>query len=230
MTQIIQKSPKISINVCTHRHMNPFFVNSLLFMMDYMRASGLRYEMNSHMGVSNICSGRQQRVNEAMASDCTHMLMIDDDMVFAQNMVHKMLHECNELVKSGITKVAMGVNAVRKNPAGLTYTAKGIDEEFTPGMEAYMQSKGKSGVAEVSRCGLGAFLIETQILREIPKPHFEILFNHEKDDHEGEDFYFIRKLREHGVMVFVDQDISQNMGHAGEFIYSCNSYLDAPKT
>lgn len=229
MIDFPEKRPKISINLCTHRYMNPFFVNSMFFMMDYMRATNLRYEINSHMGVSNLCAGRQQRVNDAMSSDCTHMLMVDDDMVFSQNMVHKMLHECNELVKSGIQKVAIGVNACRKNPIGLTYTAKDVANEFTPGMEAYLDSKGKSGVVEVSRCGLGAFLIEIQHLREIPKPHFEILFNPEKDDHEGEDFYFIRKLREHGVRVFVDQDISQTIGHAGEFIYTYSSY-NAPAT
>ena len=154
--------------------------------------------------------------------------MIDDDMVFAQDIIHKMLIECNKLVASGIRKVAIGVNAVRKNPVGLTYTAKSIEDEFTPGMEAYMKSKGRAGVAEASFCGLGAFLIETQILREIPKPHFEILFDSGKNDHEGEDYYFIKKLRQHGVRVFVDDDIAQTMGHAGEFIYSFGVYPDAP--
>ena len=73
-------------------------------------------------------------------------------------------------------------------------------------------------------CGLGLFLIETAILREIPAPHFEISWLHDKNEHQGEDFFFIKKLREHGVRVFVDQDISQTIGHAGEFIYSYGSY------
>jgi hypothetical protein len=195
-----------------------------------MQETGLKYIMNSHMGTSNLCAARQARVNDAMESECTHMLMLDDDMVFGKDLAHKMLHECNVLVKSGIKMVAMGVNPCRKSPTGLFYTAKGINEENVPGMEAFLKSKGKSGVAEVSRCGLGAFLIEIAILREMERPHFEVLWNHDKKEHEGEDFYFITKLRKHGVRVFVDQDISQGMGHAGEFIYSYDTYKDGTKT
>ncbi len=227
--QFVKMKPLISIAICTHRYMNPFFVNSMFFMLNHLKDTKLDFEINSHMGVSNLTAGRQQRLDEAIASGATHLFFIDDDMVFSENLIHKMLHECNQLVQSGIPKVALGVNPCRKSPTSLFYTAKGINEENTPGMEAFLQSKGKSGVAEVCRCGLGAFLIETSILRDIPKPHFEILWDEEKKEHQGEDFYFIKKLRDHGVRIFVDQDISQTMGHAGEYVYSYSSYPNAPK-
>lgn len=213
-----RKEPKISINICTHRYMNPFFVNSMFYMLDYMTKTGLKYELNSQMGVSNIVSGRQNRVNDAIKGDCTHMLFIDDDMVFAQDMVHKMLSEANKLTIEGVRKLAIGVNPCRKSPSELYYTAKPVDSE------EFMKSKGESGVAEASRCGLGAFLIETSILREIPAPHFEIIWLADKSEHQGEDFYFINKLREHGVQIFIDQDISNHIGHAGEYIFSYGSY------
>ncbi len=218
----IQIEPKISINICTHRYMNPFFVNSMFYMLNCMQNSGLKYEINSEMGVSNIVSGRQKRVNDAIKSDCTHLLFIDDDMVFAQDIVHKMMHEMNTLTLAGHRKIAMGVNACRKSPVDLYYTAK-VDDG-----DEFLQSKGKGGVVEVSRCGLGVFLIPINILRSIPAPHFECRYLPEKEEHEGEDFYFIKKLREHGVKVFVDQDISQTIGHAGEFIYSYANYNVPP--
>lgn len=215
--QPIVLTPKISINICTHRYMNPFFVNSLLYMMDYMHRTGMRFEINSKVGISNLTSGRQNAVISACESPCTHAFFVDDDMVFAMDIVHKMLSELNKITVSGVKKAAMGVNACRKSPAGLFYTAKGPDGEF-------LKSKGHDGVAEVSRCGLGAFLIETALLRDIPAPHFEVLWQEDKKEHEGEDFYFIKKLREHGVRVFVDQDISNQIGHAGEFIYNFGTY------
>ncbi len=217
-SELIKIEPKISINICTHRYMNPFFVNSMFYMLDCMHKTGMKFEMNSQMGVSNITGGRQERVNAAIQSDCTHMLFIDDDMVFAQDIVHKLLTEMNTLTLAGNRKVAIGVNACRKSPADLYYTAKEV------GSEEFLKSKGKTGVAEVSRCGLGVFLIPIPLLREIPAPHFEITWLEDKKEHMGEDFYFIKKLREHGVKVYVDQDVSQTIGHAGEFIYSYSSY------
>ena len=251
----IRLQPKIHINICTHRAMNPFFVNSMFYMLDYMNKTGLNFEINSHTGVSNIVGGRQNRVTEALNSSCTHMFMIDDDMVFSMDIVHKLLHEANKLTVNGVKKIAMGVNPCRKSPTGLFYTAKELDSDN------FVKSKGKSGVVEVSKCGLGAFLIETALLREISEPHFEVPYakNHSlyknaqkmrdllmmevlddarrdavlkdiedtkihKEEHLGEDFYFCEKLRDHGVRIFIDQDISQTMGHAGEFIYTYSSY------
>ncbi len=223
--QPIRMKPKISINICTHRYMNPFFVNSVLFMIDYMNSTDLKYVINSHMGVSNIVSGRQQRIADSIRDmierGCTHTLFIDDDMVFSMDIVHKMLDEMNKLTISGIRKIAMGVNPCRKSPQDLYYTAKPIDAKDP---EEFLKSKGKSGVEEVSACGLGVFLIQTSILEEISPPHFGIDWIEAKKEHGGEDFFFIKKLRENGVRIFVDQDISQTIGHAGEFIYSYASY------
>lgn len=224
--QPIVLTPKISINICTHRYMNPFFVNSLLYMMDYMHRTGMRFEINSKTGISNITSGRQNAVLEAAEGACTHMFFIDDDMVFAMDIIHKMLSELNRLTVSGIKKTAMGVNACRKSPQGLFYTAKAVDPLLNNEM-GFLKSKGMSGVTEVERCGLGAFLIETAVLRDIPAPHFEVLWQDDKKEHAGEDFYFSKKLREHGVRVFVDNDISNQIGHAGEYIYTFDTYREA---
>ncbi len=226
--QPIRVQPKISINICTHRYMNPFFVNSMLFMVDYMNKTGLNYVINSHMGVSNIVSGRQQRVNESIADmlekGCTHTLFIDDDMVFSMDIVHKLLSESNKLTMDGIRKLGIGVNPCRKSPVDLYYTAKPLN---STNPDDFLQSKGKSGVEEVSACGLGVFLIQTSILAEIAPPHFGIEWIEEKQEHGGEDFFFIKKLRDNGVRIFVDQDISQTIGHAGEFVYSYSSYNTA---
>lgn len=228
--QPVQLQPKISVNVCTHRYMNPFFVNSMFFMLDYMSKTGMKFQINSYMGISNIVSGRQQRVNESiqdmLQKNCTHTMLIDDDMVFSMDIVHKMLSEMNKLTLQGVKKLAMGVNPCRKSAVDLYYTAKPVDSKNP---DEFLKSKGKSGVAEVSACGLGVFLIETAILAEIRAPHFGIKWLPKKKEHSGEDFFFTEKLRKHGVRIFVDQDISQTIGHAGEFVYSYASYNVPPE-
>jgi hypothetical protein len=257
--------PKINIGICTHRHMNPFFVNSMSHMEEYMRKTGIGFVKNSHVGVTCLSGGRQNRLQEAIDSECTHLLFVDDDMVFAFDVVHKMLHEMNQLTVAGITPIAMGVNACRKSPQGLFYTAKPVDSADPT---EFLKSKGHGGVAEVSKCGLGVFLIEISVLREIPAPHFEVLWcpnisryeasqemmgllaepqegvtddwrerrdillrkieenKNRKDEYQGEDHYFSKKLRDYGVRIFVDQDISNQIGHAGEFIYTYSTYRE----
>lgn len=194
-------------------------------MLNYMNETGMKHIINSHMGVSNIVGGRQQRVNESIRDmlerNCTHTLFVDDDMVFSMDIVHKMLSEMNKLTLEGVRKIGMGVNPCRKSPSDLYYTAKPLD---TTDLDEFLKSKGKSGVVEVAACGLGVFLIETALLAEISPPHFGIEWIDDKKEHGGEDFFFIKKLREHGVRIFVDQDISQMIGHAGEFVYSYASY------
>lgn len=229
MSEIVKRQPKISIQICTHREMNPFFVNALRQMEACLNRNKIEYELSNEIGVSNLCGGRQHRVNDALSGDCTHILFLDDDMVFPQDTVQKMLHTANMLVTGSpdaegkptceeVHKVAIGVNPPRKTMTGLYYTAKPVDSDD------FMKSKGRMEVAEASRCGLSVLLVETALLREIPTPHFEITWNSDKNEHQGEDFYFIKKLREHGVRVFIDQELSQYIGHVGHYIYSYNSY------
>lgn len=221
MANINTGKVKFSIQLCTHRETNPFFVNAFRQMEYFMHQTGTSYETSNEIGVSNLCSGREHRVQDALRSDATHVMFIDDDMVFPQDAAHQMLHTANMLTLSGVDKVAIGVNPVRKTMTGLYYTAKGIEQE---GSTDFMASKGKLFPHEACRCGLSLFLIETKILREMEEPFFEILWGKEAKDHQGEDFYFIKKLRDHGVRVFVDQELSQKVGHVGHYIYGFSSY------
>lgn len=267
-------SPIISIQICTHRDMNPFFANSLRQLEANLNRNNIQYYFSNEIGVSNLCSGRQHRTDDAIKSDATHVLFLDDDMVFPPDTVQKMLDTANKLVtgfpdengtptREIIKKVAIGVNPCRKTMNGIYYTAK------PAGSYDFMRSKGQMDVVEASRCGLSVFLIETALLRDIPSPHFEIMwgpyasrymksgemyallqeenrdeswmekFNGIKNyiethsnsaqETQGEDFYFIRKLTESGVRVFIDQELSHHIGHVGHYIYGYSSYgPDAP--
>lgn len=217
MKELVHLKPKIHIAICTHRFMDPFFACAMFELIQILKDTNIAFEINCVAGVSNIAGGRQARVKEALASDCTHILFLDDDMVFYKDLVHKILAEVNKLTMQGIEKVAMAVNYCKRHFSELHYTAKDLDGNF-------MNSKGKAGVEEASACGLGIFFMRLDDLRDIPLPHFEIMWLPDKGEHLGEDYYFIRKIREHGVRLFIDNDISQNIGHAGNAIYWYSSY------
>lgn len=225
MSGITKGQVKFSIQLCTHREMNPFFSNAFRHMENYLKDTNTAFETTNEIGVSNLCSGREHRVQDAIKSDCTHAIFIDDDMVFPQDAAHQMLQTANMLTLSGVEKLAIGVNPVRKTMSGLYYTAKGIEQD---GTDDFLCSKGKLHPHEASRCGLGLFMVETRILREMSPPFFEVLWNGK--DHQGEDFYFIRKLREHGVRIFIDQELSQKVGHVGHYIYGYQSFPENSST
>lgn len=227
MAEVTKAEAKFSIQLCTHRETNPFFVNAFRQMEYFLNQTNTLYETSNEIGVSNLCSGREHRVQDALKSDATHVLFIDDDMVFPQDAAHQMLNTANMLTLSGVDKVAIGVNPVRKTMTGLYYTAKSIEQE---GTDYFMPTKGRLEPREASRCGLSLFMIETKILRKIEEPFFEVLWNKETRDHQGEDFYFIRKLRDHGVRIFIDQELSQKVGHVGHYIYGFGSFPDGCPT
>lgn len=218
-TEPRQITPKLSIQIPTHRAWNAFFAASMVMLTKHLAKIGIDFDVSIEIGVSNLTGGRERRVADAIKSNATHLLFLDDDMTFNQDVVEKMFMASNKLILSGERKVAIGVNPCRKSPVSLAYTARGLDGKF-------VESKGKTGLVEVERCGLSVFLIETNILRELKPPFFEITWDAERGEHQGEDFYFCQKLRNSGVKIFIDQDISQSIGHAGDYIYGYNSYPD----
>ena len=160
-------------------------------------------------GCSNIAQARQEFIDEAMEKGRTHVLFIDDDMTFPVNML-------DALANRGVPFI--GVNGCRKTPDELRYTALGLDGD-------YMQSKGRDGIEEATRMGTGIMLVSLEHLKMIPKPYFEMRWLPEHERVGGEDFYFCQKVRAHGFRVFVDNDVSQMVGHVGVHEFRYDSYI-----
>lgn len=184
---------------------------ALSALQKYVAAEGValneaKITARHKFGVSCLPQGRQELLIEAIKGGYTHLLMIDDDMLFPYDMLDCM-----------IGHLAIGVNAVRKNPNKRMYTAFDANKNE-------IISQNKIGSELVHRCGLGIFLLEIDCMKDIPAPHFEIRYNEATGNYITEDYYFCEKLQAAGIPIRVQHDVSQFVAHVGQMNYMINSY------
>lgn len=146
---------------------------------------------------------RQEHLDKAMTDNFTHLLTLDDDMSFPADVVERMLvHE----------KPVMTCNYRRKRPDRLEHCCTQMDGTM-------LDSTGKTGLEQIKAMGMGCTLIEVDALRHIPKPHFGTTWNYDMQEYLMEDSWFSLLLLLHGVPIFVDHDLSREIGHVGEVQY-----------
>lgn len=200
----------LAICVVSNRDHAPDFTRCLAHMVAHLAGNNPFDKVD--LKVSKNCSllsvARQGMLDTCVAEKFSHMLMIDDDMVFPPTLA-------NELYGKG--KRCIGVNSLRKNPDYLHYTAKGLDGKW-------VASKTASGLEEVEAVGLALFMLDLDAVKKTERPHFEVRWNAEKQVYSGEDMTFCRMLRAAGERIFIDHDLSNRCGHVGQLVYTFDFY------
>ena len=161
------------------------------------------------IGIINLRSpvlpnSRERITNQALQDGYTHLLWIDSDMVFPNDSLLRLLAHGVECV---------GVNAVRRS-FPISFTAQTKPGEY---LETRTES---SGLEKVYRMGFGMLLIEAAAVRKIKKrPLFSLEWIGNQGIHRGEDFFFCGRLRKAGVTMYVDHDLTKEVGHVGSMTY-----------
>lgn len=158
---------------------------------------------------SMLAQQRQGLVDKAIEGGCSHVLFLDDDMVFPPHLIHMLAsHHRNVVACNCPTKAIPG------SPTARTFV-KG-DAAGRPLYTTF----GAKGLVKVWRVGTGVMLINLKVFEKIPKPWFDFTWKEGYDATEGEDWYLCKKFEEAGVEVFVDQEASAFIGHIGSYVYT----------
>jgi len=201
---------KLAICVVSNRDHVPDFTRCLAHMTAFIGVNPLFEDVS--LKVAKNCSllsvARQGMLDECLSEGWTHMLWLDDDMVFPPHLAHALY---------AADKRCIGVNSLRKNPEYLHYTAKGLDGKW-------VESKGRKGVEQVATVGLALFMLNLDAVKQTAKPHFEVRWNDEAQVYSGEDMYFCRKLTAAGETIHIDHDLSNQCGHVGSLVYTFDFY------
>jgi hypothetical protein len=157
-------------------------------------------ELRLHMVRDSILPrARHDLVLLALDTECTHILFLDSDMRFPKEALVRLLaHE----------EPVVGVNYARRR-FPITPTAAG---ETGP---VYLEP-GADGLAAVAAAGFGVMLIDLDLFRQVPAPWFQTGYAPTTGKYVGEDVYFSALIREHGLMVLVDNALSHEISHIGE--------------
>jgi hypothetical protein len=197
------KSAKIAICVPVRDHVTAVFSYSLAMLLKKCGETGQKTTLHMVMG-SEVAMQRQQLVDEALETSCTHILWIDSDMKFPSDTIAQLLSADKSIVAGNYsTRVEPFRPVAFKSSANLD-----------------SRVYGGNGLEKVYAVGSGLMLVKREVYESIPRPHYSVSWNNDYTSLVGEDIYFCDKAAKHGHDVYVDHKLSLQLAHVGSRAYT----------
>lgn len=154
---------------------------------------------------SNLPQARSNLASYAKAQGCSHILYLDTDMTFPEELLDCLLAHNKDVV---------GVNFCTRRgiPSSTTFTSG--NNFLNPNLQ---------GLLKVGRLGFGAVLIDLKVFDGISKPWFNFAYVPQGDYMLSETFYFCDKVQAEGYEIFVDCDLSRKVGHLTETLLTSST-------
>lgn len=139
----------------------------------------------------DIAQARNDLVDQALADDCTHIVMMDTDQIYPQDTIEKLLSH---------GKAVVGALVHRRYPpfAPLLYRGELGKYQYVPESEMFSGS-----LVSVDATGCGCICYRSTVFDAVDAPWFELMPGGNGKP-VGEDIRFCSKLRAAGVKIFVD--------------------------
>jgi hypothetical protein len=209
----IMKNPLIMIGIPSTSDWKADFAMSMLGLVASAQqplANGGKIGMlRFHNAKGSILpKSRELLAETAIREGATHLLFVDSDMTFPPFTLHQLLrHEKSVVAANCVTKVLPALPTARQFKIGV------------PAGEL-VDSRERRGLSKVWRVGTGVMLVETAVLKQLPKPWFPITWNPDNNDYVGEDWNFCRACEEAGIDIWIDNELSKHIGHIGAYTFT----------
>lgn len=154
-----------------------------------------------------IADQREALAHKALAERCDAVLYLDADMRFPKSLLHRLLKHEKPFVAANYTTRRKPIHAV----ASASSKGPWVPVNSTPE---------KSGLEAVSAVGFGATLIRADVFKALPRPWFMVGYHADTKQYYGEDVWFCRLARAHGIEITIDHDLAKEMKHVGSYEYS----------
>lgn len=205
-------APKIAVCVASSGHCKTQFAMSLAALMAYFHSKPLApEEPDQYIGQflvesSGLAHNQHQLVLRAKEWKATHILWVEDDMMFPPDSLHQLYARRQRWV---------GANYPMRAGPPFEFTALGMDKK-----RVYTGPQ-STGLERCLYTGYGVTLMDITIFDEIgPPPWFEMAWV--GDNHYATtDAYLAEKVRKAGIPIYVDHDLSQKIGHVGHHVFNC---------
>lgn len=206
---------RIFIGIPTQDTWKAAFGQCLIQAFEHVRNLDVDVTLNQSRGTL-LNDMRTHLVEQAMLMGATHIMFFDNDMTFPHDTIARLLAHKKPMV---------GANySMRRRPCYPTSkSADGKSYVYTDHMS--------TGLEECMAGGFGVVLIETGLFEAVSRPWFDggearSTFNTSNMAGFGEDYFFCYKCRqETGQGFWVDHDLSKQVGHIGEHVYTFEDSL-----
>ncbi len=148
-----------------------------------------------------IAENRLYCMAKAYREGFSHLLFIDDDMVFDEDVLDRLLSHKKEIV-------------------GVVYHSRRLEKTTTLVLEngkVLHSDDIPKGMIKCSHVGTGIMLIDLKVVEKIAEPWFYFSTNPNGSTNIGEDAWFCSQARKAGFTIWCDPSIK--VGHLGDFLY-----------
>lgn len=187
---------RLAIAVPAHDSVSALFANDLARMYAATCASVPTVTLAMMVGTF-VHQARETLLRDVTSLwGATHVLWLDADMTFPPDTALRLLAHHRDVVAANyMTRVAPSRPTARRDGQCIS-------------------SADATGLEDVDLVGMGVFLMKTSVVATIPSPRFWY-----STPTETEDVFFCRLLRAAGHTIYVDHDLSRDVGHVGMHTY-----------
>lgn len=214
------KEPKVGICIPSRGEMVIGTAFDLAVMCGYDSKYRKGHQAIYTVNGTLIFDQREKLAYEAVKEGCDYILWIDADMRFPKTTIERLIAHDKPIV---------GVNATTRS-IPVRSTAKNLQIDFDNKINHWrpVSSKNKTGIERVTAIGCGVMLVKKEVFEKTPRPWFwfEVLPG---DKLLGEDVYFCVKAHDAGFETWVDHDLSNEIGHVGQYTFGWHDVIDDTK-
>lgn len=158
---------------------------------------------------SILTKSRLDCLREARRMDVDYLFFVDTDQTFPRKTLHMLINRRKDVVAANIAtkQIPSSPTARLKGPGGL--------KDWKP---VYTDPE-SSGLQQVDRVGTGLILLSRHAYRALPYSCFDMRYRADIDEVQGEDWSMCEALEQLGIDIWVDHDLSKEVGHVGDYEY-----------
>lgn len=214
MTEVVGKPLKVAVCMPAGDEVKTFFAYDLARLMTYSGTLGI--DLQILIACGSLVMKQRESLADAVLEDgtATHILWLDTDMRFPKDALERLLKHNVPMVCASYTER----NAPFRPVAFKSH--EDWNERVWPEPEA-------TGLVPIAGCGLGVTLVETAVLRKMPKPRFAVGFNRATGGFLGEDIFFFIEAAKAGFTLMLDQDLTKEVYHIGRFEFGADHAIRA---
>lgn len=197
---------KVLIGMATGGTIRSETVTSLVGAMDTLKKYGVDVGLSIQIG-GYVAVNRNNIVQSAQDHDCSHIMFIDNDMIFPVSGIQRLLDHDKDIVGG-----AYNARQVEGKP--LISTVK-LTDDYTSGKIANMQIP--RGLFKCYGMGTGFMMVKTSVFDKFDKKEPYFREYEDKDGHHTEDIDFCQRAIKKGFDVWCNSTI--DIGHIGTKVY-----------
>lgn len=187
---------KLLIAIPTNDYMHYQFVECLTKLVKRLDEDDIDYDI-AYQGATLVYVGRDKLANKAMNECYTHMLWLDSDMIFTDDLL-------DDLMYSGKPFVT-GIAHSRRAPH-----VSCIFKEIWPKVDRWEGCEYPIQAFRIGGCGFACVLIETEIVRNVYNKNGTAFFPMREL---GEDLAFCKRATDMGYEIWAEPSVK--LGHIG---------------